>query len=288
MMRSKKTYSQTIIFKKTLWCLLALLFILINTNAQTTNDSSLVTTPPSTSVNTDTSQIETQTTPAVPPQTTQNNPVSTAPATDTTNNTATIPPPVPKKSSFAKKTFIAEFMQKDVELKKSEIVSNVLRIVNASDKPLSFYLDISHPLKWKPLTNTKKLYETKAGDTLYIPIRVIPGTEFKGNMSYLINAFITNEEGKQITSDLFFASTKKIVKWEMSVIPRDRIYFLNNEKTTSFGLNIFNAGNENQDILLTLNEIGRNIVLQDTTGKIITKKFFDLNVAPEHDTNMFF
>ena len=211
-----------------------------------------------------------------------------------TDTTVTPPAPsqtpsaVPKKASFAKKALVVEFMQKDVELKKSEIVSNVVRIVNASDKPVSFYLDISHPLKWKALINTTKLYEMKPGDTLFVPVRVIPGTEFKGNMSYLINAFATNEEGKQLSSDLFFASTKKVVKWELNVIPRERIYFMNNEKTTNFGLNIFNAGNENQDILLTMSEIGRNIVLQDTTGKIITKKFFDFNLEPMKDTTMLF
>lgn len=216
----------------------------------------------------------------------------TVPSTATSSKDTTKPmvqsPSIAKSKSFAKKSFVAEFVQREVELKKSEIVSNVLRIVNTGTKPVSFYLDVNHPLKWKTLTNTTKLMEVKPGDTMFIPIRVIPGTEFKGNMSYLINAFITNEEGKQIASDLFFASTKKVVKWEMNVIPRERIYFLNNEKTTSFGINIFNSGNENQDILLTMNEIGKNIVLQDTSGKIITKKFFDLNVRQDRDTNLFF
>lgn len=223
-------------------------------------------------------------TPSTPTITTPDTTVKTPAATTPTVATAT----PTAKSSFAKKEVVAEFIQKEVELKKGEIVSNVLRVVNASTKPKSFYIDISHPLKWKPLINTNKLFELKPGDTIFVPIRVIPGTEFKGNMSYLINAFLTNEEGKQISSDFFFTSTKKVVKWEMNVVPRERIYFLNNEKTTNFGLYIFNAGNENQDILLTMNEIGRNIVLQDTAGKIITKKFFDLNIAPERDTTMNF
>src|SRR4051812_7216071 len=219
------------------------------------------------------------TTPAVTTTDTTKTPASTTTstvaATDTTKTPDIQSPSITKPKAFGKKSFTAEFLQKEVELKKSEIVSNVLRIVNTGTKPVSFYLDVNHPLKWKTLTNTTKLLEVKPGDTMFIPIRVIPGTEFKGNMSYLINAFITNEEGKQIASDLFFASTKKVVKWEMNILPRERIYFLNNEKTTSFGINIFNAGNENQDILLTMNEIGNNIVLKDTSGKIITKKFYD-------------
>lgn len=297
MIKSRNSHLQSSILKKIFFSLLGLLLSSLFSIAQTTPTteppSLLPTATPASGTGPDSLASDSVAKPSTQPATTTTvtEPQivnSQAALPDTTKPAATIPSPVPKTPSFAKKTFIAEFMQKDVELKKSEIVSNVLRVVNASDKPVSFYLDVSHPLKWKTLTNTTKLYETKPGDTLFIPVRVIPGTEFKGNMSYLINAFITNEEGKQITSDLFFASTKKIVKWELSVTPRDRIYFLNNEKTTSFGLNIFNAGNENQDILLTLNEVGRDIVLQDTTGKIITKKFFDLNVAPQDDTSMFF
>lgn len=261
-----------------------------------TTPATVVTPDTSTSVSpvattTDTTSKPVVTTPTTAIDTTKPSsptvPSTTSVTTDTTKP-AVQSPSINKPKSFGKKSFVAEFVQREVELKKSEIVSNVLKIVNTGSKPVSFYLDVNHPLKWKTLTNTTKLMEVKAGDTMFIPIRVIPGTEFKGNMSYLINAFITNEEGKQIASDLFFASTKKVVKWEMNVLPRERIYFLNNEKTTSFGINIFNAGNENQDILLTMNEIGKNIVIQDTTGKIITKKFFDLNVPQERDTTLFF
>ena len=273
---STVTYFKNCLLKIT-FSLVLMLYISTNLFAQVKTDSSstivtkpVITAPP-------TATTETQ---VAKPDTTIKSSTTTAPPTTT--------PAATPKSSFAKKSLAAEFMQKDVELKKSEIVSNVLRIVNTSSKPISFYIDISHPLKWKSLLNTGKLFEVKPGDTLFVPVRVIPGTEFKGNMSYLINAFLTSEEGKQLSSDLFFASTKKIVKWQVNAVPRERIYFLNNERTTSFGLNIFNAGNENQDILLTMNEIGRNIVLQDTTGKIITRKFFDLNVAPERDTTLLF
>ncbi|HRG37485.1 MAG TPA: hypothetical protein PK289_03050 [Bacteroidia bacterium] len=257
----------------------------------TSSDTTTSTNPATTII--DTTKASVPSTPSAEVVTdTTKKPDTTIPSTAVTTTDTTKPvvlsPSITKPKSFGKKSFVAEFMQREVELKKSEIVSNVLRIVNTGNKPVSFYLDVNHPLKWKTLTNTTKLMEAKPGDTLYIPIRVIPGTEFKGNMSYLINAFITNEEGKQIASDLFFAATKKVVKWEMNVLPRERIYFLNNEKTTSFGINIFNAGNENQDILLTMNEIGRNIIIQDTSGKIISKKFFDLNVPQERDTTLFF
>ena len=259
------------------------------TPASVTATDTLPATPPIVSSNSDTTKTNDVKTPA--DTNISNTPVVTTPSKAVGNEPATPvvqSPSLSKPKSFGKKSFVAEFMQNEVELKKSEIVSNVLRIVNTGSKSVSFYLDVNHPLKWRTLTNTSKLMEAKPGDTIYIPVRVIPGTEFKGNMSYLINAFITNEEGKQIASDLFFATTKKIVKWEMNIVPRERIYFLNNERTTSFGVNIFNSGNENQDILLTMSEIGRNIVLQDTSGKIITRKFFDLNIPQERDTTLFF
>jgi hypothetical protein len=281
MIKSRETYLQKYLLKKTMLFFFIACCSPFFLSAQTNPPTPVPVTAP-TSLPPDSLRQATSVT-TTPDSTKRVSSPATPAVTNSVPSQAAKPAP-----SFAKKIFHAEFMQRDVELKKSEIVSNVLRIINASDKPVSFYIDISHPLKWKTLTNTTKLYEAKAGDTLYIPVRVIPGTEFKGNMSYLINVFITNEEGKQLSSDLFFASTKKIVKWELTVLPHERIYFLNNENTTSFGVNLFNAGNENQDILLTLADIGRNVIISDTAGKIITKKFFDLNVAPEKDTTLQF
>lgn len=283
MIKSKKTYLQKCMLKKTMLFFLLLHFSSVFLVAQTNPPTPIPATAP-TSLPPDLLKPAT----TEPFVTSSPTPDTTKVIAPTTPAAATAKSTVAATPAFAKKIFHAEFMQKDVELKKGEIVSNVLRVVNASDKLVSFYIDISHPLKWKTLTNTTKLYETKPGDTLYIPVRVIPATEFKGNMSYLINVFITNEDGKQLSSDLFFASTKKIVKWELTVTPHERVYFLNNETTTSFGVNLFNAGNENQDILLTLTDIGRNVIISDTAGKIITKKFFDLNLAPERDTTLQF
>jgi hypothetical protein len=285
MIKSKRTYLQKCMPEKTFLVFFLLCFSSVFLVAQTNPPIPVPVTAPTSLPQDSLKPTLTTPTATIPADTAK--PALTIPSTPSTATTTSTQAAKPAPS-FTKKIFRAEFMQKDVELKKSEIVSNVLRVVNASDKPVSFYIDISHPLKWKTLTNTTKLYETKPGDTLYIPVRVIPGTEFKGNMSYLINVFVTNEDGKQLTSDLFFASTKKIVKWELNVLPNERVYFLNNENTTGFGVNLFNAGNENQDILLTLTDIGRNVIISDTTGKIITKKFFDLNLAPERDTTLQF
>ena len=186
------------------------------------------------------------------------------------------------------KIITVQFFQKSVELKKSEIVSNVLKLVNNSDKVISFSLELTYPYGWKSLLKNNLTYEIKSKDTLYVPVRIIPTTEFKGNMQYLINIFVMSEENKQLASDYFFAATKKVVKWEMNILPRDRVYFLNGEKSSPFAVNLLNVGNENQDILLTLNEIGRNVIIKDTTGKIIRKRFFDVNLDPSKDTTYYF
>jgi hypothetical protein len=305
MSKSKEIYLQKCMLKKTalmfFFLCLSSFFLVAQTNSPTPVPATAPTSIPTDSLPAASKSPESTVT-QTPPSATNDPAQTLSPPPPSITNDSTKAVAVPSSSSpvaipvetakptpaFTKKIFHAEFIKKDVELKKGEIVSNVLRVVNASDKTVSFYIDISHPLKWKTLTNTTKLYETKPGDTLFIPVRVIPATEFKGNMSYLINVFITNEDGKQLTSDLFFASTQKVVKWELTVLPRERIYFLNNENTTTFGINLFNAGNENQDILLTLSDIGRNVIISDTAGKIITKKFFDLNLAPERDTTMQF
>jgi len=179
------------------------------------------------------------------------------------------------------------FLATDIELQTSDIVSNVLRIVNRSKEVVRFTIDIASPDKWKLLGKSDKVYALSSFDSVFIPVRLIPSL-IKGSTHYIINAFLVSEDNSQLGNAHFFAHTKKVVKWDVAVGPREKIYFLNNEKSTAFSLSVFNEGNEQQDILLTMNETGKNMVVSDTNNKIIDKKYHNLNLKPQRDTTLNF
>jgi hypothetical protein len=177
------------------------------------------------------------------------------------------------------------FLYPEITLSEGEIVSNVLKV--APGEPYTFTISISTPAKWKVVGTKDRQYTTSAKDTLYIPIRIIPGDK-KGNAQYYLTAVLHDESGRQRTSASFLVGTKKEIHWELNVSPTEKLYFLNGENSVPFSLNVFNSGNEVQDILLTFHEIGKNSILSDTTGRILKNRYFNLSLGSLRDTTLKF
>lgn len=180
------------------------------------------------------------------------------------------------------------FTVKEVQINKGQIISNVLKIINNSDDSIAIKIKLNFPPTWKTLFNSDKLYSLNSKDSIFIPVRIIPDMFMKGNTKYYINAFLENESGKQLTNDYFFAFTEIINRWEMSVLPSNRIYFRNNESDTKFSLNLFNSGNEQQDIFLTMSIPQSNIVLMDTNERVLKENKYDVTLKSLTDTTFDF
>ncbi|MFI5148210.1 MAG: hypothetical protein ACHQRM_00640 [Bacteroidia bacterium] len=182
---------------------------------------------------------------------------------------------------------IVTFLFPDVLLEEGEIVSNVLRVPPVAGTPIVFTVSVTAPGRWKVVGAKNKSYTTSDKDTLYIPIRLIPGDK-KGNAQYFLTAVIRDENGKQKASASFTVSTQKQTRWELTVAPAEKLYFLNGENTVPFSLNVLNTGNETQDILLTYHEIGKNSILTDSLGIILKKRYFNLSLGSLRDTTLKF
>jgi hypothetical protein len=178
----------------------------------------------------------------------------------------------------------ASFLQKEVVIVKGQIISNVLRIKNSSEQPISLYANLNFPSNWKTLFNSDKLYTIPAMDSIFIPVRIIPAYMMFGNTKYYINVFIEDENRSQIAMDYFFGSTKKISQWELKVNPDTRIYFKNNENTAAFDIKVLNTGNENQDLMLTMAKSRYSLIVMDSTGKAVTDFKHDFSLDPKKDT----
>lgn len=171
---------------------------------------------------------------------------------------------------------------------KGEMISNTLLIKNNSKDTLRFTIDITHPAEWKSLLSNDKQFLILSGDSLYIPVRLLPKHTIKGSTRYFLSAFLTNLQGKNISYAYFFAYTVKLVKWELSTQPGNKLYFLNGENTLSFSTNVINTGNENQDIVMQIKDLSYNTLLLDTNEKRIKKTIFSFRLDPLQDTSMHF
>ncbi len=186
--------------------------------------------------------------------------------------------------------FQVQFKEQEVEFKKNEIVSNPAKVQNNSDQTLAFYLEASIPPGWSSLGSTNRVYQVAPGDSIFVPFRVIPKGDLIGNTKYSINVMVRSEEsGLPLGTSSFFCFTKKIVQWEMSVLPEDKIYFRNGEEQSEFALSLLNIGNYEQDFQVTLNGGQRkDLLLLDSAENIIRTPSYTIGLDPSQDTTLKF
>lgn len=180
------------------------------------------------------------------------------------------------------------FILNDINLNKVDFISNVLKVYNPGTKPVAFYIEMALPASWQLVTKNDRYYTVDPKDTLYIPLRIMPRDFKKTSVNYTLTAIILSEDGYQIGDASFLAHTTKISKWELSILPRDKIYFLNNTNSVPFSTYIYNNGNTNQSILFYFREIGRKAMILDEKEHVFNAKKRELKLFPGDDTTMNF
>lgn len=185
--------------------------------------------------------------------------------------------------------FEVNFVIPEVEFKQNEIVSNPIRVVNRGTTAVQLSLDISAPPGWTLLKVNRRDFNLAAGDSIFIPTRLIPKGKVEGNTKYAINAMIRTQEGFPVGVGSYFCFTKKVVKWEMKVGPSEKVYFKNGEDEATFDLNLTNKGNYSQDFQMTLDGGQReDLLLLDTLGNIVRHPSYTLSLDEDEDTTMSF
>ncbi|MBL4605098.1 MAG: hypothetical protein JKY02_05405 [Flavobacteriaceae bacterium] len=183
-----------------------------------------------------------------------------------------------KKTPVAKDTipFIrfgdisTKFSKGTFELKKGEIISNVLKVVNHDIKPVQFTVDALFPGGWTRIDDPTKIYSAKAKDTTYVPIIISPTKLVNGNTEIIIDTFvISTVDGQQIGNNFFTLTTKKKVSWSLNLQNNTNYYFKNGEQTKDFEFSVINDGNYKQDIFLNYIIPRKDLVLTDTLSNPI-------------------
>lgn len=191
------------------------------------------------------------------------------------------------KNAINRKAITAEFLYAEVEYKDIAVMTNVLKVKNNNGKTYTFDITINLPAGWKTLNNPDREYTLKPNDSTFVPVRVITtNKKAKGGTKYSIAAYVNTNEGKQMAYARFIAGRPKVTNWQMQVLPRPRIYMLNGENTAQFQLNLANDGDEAQDVIVSMQKLGKDFVVKDSSGKILKKNYIETTLKPFSDTTI--
>lgn len=178
----------------------------------------------------------------------------------------------------------ARFDSTSAELIEGEIISKTLRVKNNSGKELSFTIDVTYPAGWKAMNTRDRMFTVAAGDSIFVPVRLVPMGKLRGNTKYLISTNLMEKDSTPVAAAYFYCIRNKMSGWEINILPRDKIYFLNRSNESRFDVSVLNTGNEDQEILIDFENYKRGLVLTDTTDKIIKKTLHDVKLKPNADT----
>jgi len=155
-------------------------------------------------------------------------------------------------------------------ISRGKVISKTLKIVNLGTNTMKFSLNLTHPAEWRSLNPREREYNLAGGDSIFIPVRIVPMGRIRGNTSYLIYAYVVNTVAVPVASAYFLATRRKIVSWELNVDPGEKMYFKNGEREVNFSLNVMNTGNEETDLILELRNMRKDrLLLTDTNDRVI-------------------
>ena len=136
-----------------------------------------------------------------------------------------------------------EFKEQQTTHQSNEIASNMLKVVNGSDKMLNFFLNLNLPAGWSSTKSKNNLYSLEAGDSLFIPVKLMFNGHEEGDVNNLITASLLSEKEKlQFATANWYMQVEKQSNWSASVDRRES-FFINKTDTSSFELSVRNTGN---------------------------------------------
>jgi hypothetical protein len=179
------------------------------------------------------------------------------------------------------------FRNQQSNFKANELATNMLHIVNGSDKSISFFMDLNLPQGWTSIKSTDVLYKLEAGDSLFIPVKISINTHEEGNINYLVNAnLLSTANNLQFASASWYVQLKMESQWSATV-DKTEAYFTNNSDTTSFSLSVQNTGNSVEWYMVKL-AAHFQIQLLNSEMTAEAPPFFNFSLVPGMDTVIHF
>lgn len=178
-----------------------------------------------------------------------------------------------------------DFISDRSKIKSNELASNVLRIVNNTKKDMELSLQITPPAGWRMFGKQEQTILIKSKDSAFVPVRVRPQYDIKGNTNYVVNAFLSSSEFT-ITNTIWYIAVEKISFWTVYT-PENKIYFTSDSSIAKFEVNLTNSGNSDEALLVNLlPEKGIEIINQ--ANQVIYNNSYRVYLKVGTDTVMTF
>ncbi|MCH2233708.1 MAG: hypothetical protein MK078_05590 [Crocinitomicaceae bacterium] len=176
---------------------------------------------------------------------------------------------------FENEDFKLFYRLDSLKLNKKEVVSNLLYIVNKSSEVQSIKLQNIYPAGWNLISLLdSEILPVQPNDTLFYPIILVPSKGFRPGSNILINSILTDTNDQAIGSHFFTVYSDKRISWETRIEPGDKVYLKNDETTGIIDYSLINTGPYEQDFFVELKPMGSNMIITDTSDRII-----DLNTT---------
>jgi hypothetical protein len=167
-----------------------------------------------------------------------------------------------------------------------QVASNVLVAKNGTSRRMNFILDVSSPAGWQTLIDREKIYSVAAGDSLFIPIRIIPQKSAEGNVNYFVNASALSTQYIPLASTPWSLEITKHSQWRTDVL--DKIaFFPSKGDTTKFRLKLQNDGNSYEDLNIIFN-VPTKITVLDYLSNPLAENSVNIRLGVGMDTTLTF
>lgn len=177
------------------------------------------------------------------------------------------------------------FSQERSNIKASDVASNVLFIVNNTNKTLDLNLQINPPAGWQLFGKTSRELSLTPKDTTFIPLRVRPAYDINGNTNYLVNVFLSTKDFT-ISNGMWYIKVDKISLWQ-AFTPSNKLYFTGEKDSTSFQVSVSNQGNADEALQVRLS-MDKEIILIDGNGSQIQPRPRSIYLRAGHDTTLYY
>uniref|UniRef100_UPI004047637F COG1470 family protein n=1 Tax=Roseivirga sp. TaxID=1964215 RepID=UPI004047637F len=182
--------------------------------------------------------------------------------------------------------FTLSFIQESTVGSVEQVATNVLRVKNGNARRMVFTLDVSSPAGWKTLADRSKVYNVAAGDSLFIPVRIVPQKNAEGNVNYFINASAVSTQNIPLASTPWSLEITKLSQWRANVL--DKVaYFPTEGDTTRFKVNLTNTGNSYEDVNILFTTPAK-IKILDVLGNPLAENAMTMRLEVGVDTTLTF
>jgi hypothetical protein len=190
------------------------------------------------------------------------------------------------QNNVVAKGFTLSFVNSSTTGTVDQVASNVLVAKNGTSRSMSFTLDVSSPAGWQPLVDREKIYSVDAGDSLFIPVRIIPQKNAEGNVNYFVNASALSTQFIPLASTPWSLEITKLSRWRTEVVDKV-VFFPSKSDTTRFRFKLSNDGNSYEDLNIIFN-VPTKISVLDYLGNPVAENSMNIRLGVAVDTTLTF